>query len=88
MMNNKGFMRFEVLTMIFIGVVAFCGAAFFILKGAKGQKINTMSSNGLRLSEVVVANLDSFKNLNTVYLDEVIKELIKFLFSYTFLKHK
>ena len=43
MMNNKGFMRFEVLTMIFIGVVAFCGAAFFILKGAKGQKINTMS---------------------------------------------
>ena len=74
MMNNKGFMRFEVLTMIFIGVVAFCGAAFFILKGANGQKINTMSSNGLRLSEVVVANLDSFKNLNTVYLDEVIKE--------------
>ena len=74
MMNNKGFMKFEVLTMIFIFIVAVCGGGYFILKGAHGQKINTMSSNGLRLSEVVVANISSFKNLNLVYLDEVIKE--------------
>ena len=74
MMNNKGFMRFEVLTMVFLFIVAICGGGYFIIKGANGQKINTMSSNGLRLSEVVVANLDSFKNLNLVYLEEVINE--------------
>lgn len=74
MTNNKGFMKFEVLTMIFIFIVAVCGGGYFILKGAHGQKINIMSSNGLRLSEVVVANISSFKNLNLVYLDEVIKE--------------
>lgn len=74
MMSNKGFMRFEVLTMVFIFIVALCGGGYFILKGVKGQRINTMSSNGLRLSEVVVGNIDSFKNLNTVYLDEVINE--------------
>ena len=72
MMNNKGFMKFEVLTMVFIFIVAVCGGSYFILKGANGQKINTMSSNGLRLSEVVVTNISSFKNLNVVYLDEVI----------------
>lgn len=74
MMNNKGFMKFEVLTMVFIFIVAVCGGGYFILKGANGQKINTMSSNGLRLSEVVVTNISSFKNLNLVYLDEVINE--------------
>ncbi len=74
MMNNKGFMRFEVMTILFIGIVAFCGGAFFILKGANGQKISTMNSNGLRLSEVVVTNNSSFRNLNTVYLEEVINE--------------
>ena len=74
MMNNKGFMKFEVLTMVFIFIVAVCGGAYFILKGANGQKISTMSSNGLRLSEVVVTNIASFKNLNTVYLEEVINE--------------
>ena len=74
MMNNKGFMKFEVLTMVFIFIVAVCGGSYFILKGANGQKINTMSSNGLRLSEVVVTNISSFRNLNVVYLDEVINE--------------
>lgn len=74
MMNNKGFMRFEVLTILFIMLVAICGGGLLIIKGANGQKINTMSSNGLRLSEVVVTNISSFRNLNTVYLDEVIKE--------------
>lgn len=74
MMNNKGFMKFEVLTMVFIFIVAVCGGGFLIIKGANGQKINTMSSNGLRLSEVVVTNISSFKNLNLVYLDEVINE--------------
>lgn len=74
MMSNKGFMRFEVITILLIIIVAFCGGAFFILKGADSQKINTMGSNGLRLSEVVVTNIDSFKNLNIVYLEEVIHE--------------
>lgn len=74
MMNNKGFMKFEVLTMVFLFIVAVCVGGYFIIKGANGQKINTMSSNGLRFSEVVVTNISSFKNLNLVYLDEVVKE--------------
>ena len=32
MMNNKGFMKFEVLTMVFIFIVAVCGGSYFILK--------------------------------------------------------
>lgn len=74
MMNNKGFMKFEVLTMVFLFIVAVCVGGYLIIKGANGPKINTMSSNGLRLSEVVVTNISSFKNLNIVYLDEVINE--------------
>lgn len=74
MMNNKGFMRFEVVTVMLIGIVAFCGGAFLILKSANNQRINTMSTNGLKLSEVVATNIASFKNLNTVYLQEVINE--------------
>lgn len=74
MMNNKGFMKYEVLTILLIIVVAFCGGAYFILRGANNQKLNTMSSNGLRLSEVVATNISSFKNLNKVYLEEVIHE--------------
>lgn len=74
MMNNKGFMRFEVVTILLICIVAFCGGAYFIIQKVNEQKISTMSSNGLKLSEVVVANIASFRNLNTVYLDEVIYE--------------
>ena len=44
MMNNKGFMRFEVLTMVFIFIVAVCGGAYFILKGAIAMQ-NIQNSN-------------------------------------------
>lgn len=74
MMNNKGFLRYEVVTILLICIIAFCGGAFFIVKNVNNQKISTMSSNGLKLSEVVVANISSFKNLNMVYLEEVINE--------------
>ena len=73
-MNNKGFLRYEVITILLIGIIAFCGGAFFIIKNVNNQKISTMSSNGLKLSEVVVANISSFRNLNMVYLEEVINE--------------
>ena len=54
MTNNKGFMKFEVLTMIFIFIVAVCGGGYFILKGAHGQKINTMSSNAVSYTHLTL----------------------------------
>lgn len=74
MMNNKGFMRFETVTVLLLIIVAFCGGAFFIIKKADEQRFNVMSSSGKRLSEVVLINIDSFKNINLIYLEEVIKE--------------
>lgn len=72
MKNNKGFGKFEVLTVICLLLILFAGGGYFILKGANRQKITTMKENAQVFAKNVVTNTASFRNTNIVYLDEAI----------------
>lgn len=74
MKNNKGFGRFEVITLIVILLVVFAGGAVMILRGANKQRLQTFKDNAVSFSSIVATNENSFRNLNVVYLDEVINE--------------
>ena len=74
MKNNKGFGKFEVLTMIVILICIFGYLMYRILGEADGQKIDTMKKSALSFGQTVATNNSSFHNLDVVYLDEVIKE--------------
>lgn len=72
MRNNKGFGRFEVMTMIVVLLLIFAGAGYSILNGASGQRLSTFKDNALKFSQTVVTNGASFRNTKVVYLDEAI----------------
>ena len=74
MKNNKGFGKFEVMTMITLLLVVFCILAYFLLHGASNQKVDTMKDNAISFSKVVTTNIASFHNTETVYLGEAIDE--------------
>jgi hypothetical protein len=72
--NNKGFGRFEVLTMT---VLIICLSAYLltvVLQKVNVQKYNTMIDSAISLSKTVANNNNSFHNTETIYLDEVISE--------------
>lgn len=73
-MKNKGFGRFEVLTMIvlFIAIVAYI--LWYFISGSNGQKLNTMKKNAVNFSKTVSTNINSFHNTETVYLGEAVTE--------------
>lgn len=74
MTNNKGFIKFEVLTIfvLVIGVVA--GGLYFILGSTNKQKYDTFKDNAISFGKTVSTNNNSFHNLENVYLDEVLDE--------------
>lgn len=74
MRNNKGFGKFEIMTVIVLLLVVFAGGAYMLLNGTKGQKISTMKENAWSFSKVVATNIASFHYSNTVYLGEAIDE--------------
>ena len=47
---------------------------YIFLGGVSGQKIDTMKENALSFQKTVATNIASFHNVDTVYLDEAIKE--------------
>ncbi len=76
MKNNKGFAKFEVITIVLILLVVFAFLFYMILNGASGQKFTTMKENANSFSKAVATNIDSFHYINTVYLGEAIDEKV------------
>lgn len=74
MKNNKGFGKFEVLTMIAVVLLIAAFLMYTTLGGVSKQKIKTMKNNAIKFSDVVNTNISSFHNTETVYLKEVIDE--------------
>ncbi len=72
MKNNKGFGRFEVMTLILLMIVVLAGGFYMILNGANKQRMITMRDNASNFSKMVVTNNASFRNTNVVYLEEAI----------------
>ena len=74
MKNNKGFAKYELLTIICLILSITCILMGCILKGASNQKINTMKKDALSLVKTVTTNIDYFHNTDVVYLSEVVDE--------------
>ncbi len=72
MKNNNGFGKFEGLTILvlILGVTAFF--MYTILGGVSEKKLQKFRTNIVPFNKAVYTNIDSFKNPNIVYLDEVI----------------
>jgi len=78
MKNNRGFGRFEVLTIIVLMLGLFAYLGYTILGGTSERKLSTMRDNAISFSKAVTVNISSFHNTENVYLDEVIdEELLK-----------
>ena len=76
MKNNKGFGKFEVLTVIVILLCIFAFLAYSFLGGTSKQKVDTMKENALNFSKTVTTNVASFHNVDVVYLGEAIEEKV------------
>lgn len=74
MMNNKGAMRFEFITMVALFIILLCGGLMIILNGASKQKFNTMIDSALNFSHTVAGNTSAFAKVDLVFLNEVINE--------------
>lgn len=74
MINNKGFGKFEVLTVIVLlmGVCAYF--MYTIVQGSSKEDFQTMKNDAVKLSNVVTVNENSFRTITKVYLGEVINE--------------
>ena len=74
MKNNKGFGKFEVLTMIVVLLCIFAFLAYRFLGGASLKKLDTMKNSASNLAKTVIVNRESFYNPSKVFLGEVIDE--------------
>ena len=72
--KNKGFGKFEVLTLIVLLFGIFAYLMYVLLGGVDKQKFTIMKENAVRLSNTVGTNISSFHNSDVVYLEEVIEE--------------
>ena len=73
-MNNKGSVRFEIMTIIVLIISIFVFVMYFILQGVNNQKYTTMKDNGISFSKTVTVNIASFHYPDIVYLEEAIDE--------------
>ena len=74
MINNKGFGKFEVLTVFVLVIAIFAFLMHSVLGGANGQKVSTMKDSAISFSKIVTTNIASFHNTENVYLQEAIDE--------------
>ena len=74
MRNNKGFGRYEILTVIVLMLIIFCILSVVMFGGISKQKIETMKKNAITFNSAVTTNIASFHNTETVYLQEAIDE--------------
>ena len=76
MRNSFGFGKFEVLTVIVLLLIIVSILGYITLGGVSEQKISTMKDSALSFSRIVGSNISSFHNVDTVYLEEAIKEKV------------
>ncbi len=72
--NEKGFGKFEVLTMIVALLAIFAYLMYMLLGGVNKQKFDTFRDNAVTFSKTAIANFSSFHNFENVYLNEVVEE--------------
>lgn len=74
MRNNKGFGKFEVLTVMVICLIIFCVLFYTILGASPTRKMKTMQEDAISFTKTATTNSNSFHNTETFYLKEVIDE--------------
>ena len=74
MKNNKGFGKFEVLTMIVVLLAIFAFLGYRFLSGTNLNKLNAMKKSASNLAKTVIINKESFYNPSKVFLGEAIDE--------------
>ncbi len=74
MRNNKGFGKFEVLTVMVICLIIFCVLFYTILGASPTRKMKTMQEDAISFTKTATTNNNSFHNTETFYLKEVIDE--------------
>lgn len=78
MKNNRGFGKYEILTVIVLMLIIFCILSINMFGGVSKQKIETMKKSAISFTSAVTTNIDTFHYTEKVYLQEVIDEkLIK-----------
>lgn len=76
MKNNKGGIKYELITIILALLLIFAFLFYGLLGGLSKQKIKTMKENAVTFGKTVATNIASFPNVETVYLEEAIDEKV------------
>ena len=76
MRNNKGGIKYELVTIILLGLIIFAFLFYVLLGGLSKHKVKTMKENAITFSKTVATNIASFHNVDTVYLGEAINEKV------------
>ena len=74
MKNNKGFGKFEVLTIIVLLLCIFAYLAYHFLGGVSVKKLSTMKDSASSMAKAVIVNKETFHNPKKVYLAEILDE--------------
>ena len=71
MKNNRGFGKFEVLTVIVLLMAIGAYLMFCVLKGSSKEGFQTMKNSAIKFGNAASVNNDTFHNTGVVYLGEV-----------------
>ena len=74
MKNNKGFAKYEVVTVLVLILAVGSYLMYVFLGGTPKTKMKVFKSDALRLSDTVATNIASFHNTGIVFLQEVYDE--------------
>lgn len=72
-LNNKGFGKFEVLTVMVLLMVVIAFLLYKTLGGVSSQKLTTFRDNALTFGKTLRSDSTSFNNLDNVYLAEALE---------------
>ena len=72
MRNNKGIGKFEVLTMMVIGIVVVALVLWYFIGVAGRERYTTMRKSVFTFKQAVIGNMDEFNNEGVAYLGEAI----------------
>ncbi len=72
MKNNKGIGKFEVLTMMVIGMVVVVLVLWYFIGVAGRERFTTMKKNVFTFKQAVIGNMDEFNTYNVAYLGEAV----------------
>lgn len=74
--NNKGFAKYELLTVLVLMMAIFSFLGFFTIHTTSTLKLDTMKRDAWSFSNAVALNLSSFRSEEVVYLEEAVDEEI------------